>query len=113
MLQRSLDRILDPTLLRKDRTSVQPNNEQQNTPTHTSDTGTLSTNDSTIGWMPEEWMGITADSAAGNVQTLPYQVFADADTLYAEFWSNLEDHSLMMFNGTDAFWPRNSNPSFS
>ena len=91
MLQRSLDRILDPSLMaRGDR--QHPSSESDGHTGSSTLVGNgvasndpISESDSLLQWSPEQWLSPDADMA---------------------FWNNLEDHSLLMFNSDDTFWPK-------
>ncbi|KAL9057777.1 MAG: hypothetical protein Q9162_002118 [Coniocarpon cinnabarinum] len=87
MLQRSLDRILDPSLMTRDKAS-QPAPITGSEVVNEAVDGvrdSMPVTDEAMEWSPEQWLNVDVD---------------------AGFWANLEDHSLMMFDSGDAVWPR-------
>ena len=70
MLKRSLDRILDPSLLEKDKPNgtMNPSNahaQQHATPSAPDANNLFAVEDPTLGWGGEDWLGITADPGTG------------------------------------------------
>ena len=67
MLKRSLDRILDPSLLNKGEPDgmMTPSSDQAMPVPNTDEANAFAVADSSVGWNGEDWLGMSADPGLG------------------------------------------------